>query len=351
MMRRWICFLVLVGIAVLSGIGPATARPASPAADSFVQTRVLYAPTMPFHITDIRPDPTGDPVLYEDKSDFETRTVTILQPYRSGQPLTDRPVVFFVHGGGWTDGYAAWYTDLLTPTLVLEMGWVVVNVDYRLTSDQVFLADAHCPSRELCDEANATKAAWYPDNLQDVALAFDWTVQNITAYGGDRQNIFMFGHSAGAHLVSLLATHPDYRALRPSMRGVISMSGAYLLKDLNMSIFGAAIDQTFHGGHTGNDAVLGEASPAAYALLGETLPPFYILHCQFDLPSLPDQAISFRSRLETLGLDVDWDYLLSYSHESEMTAIADANEAVTQQIVEYIQSHVRKTVHLPLILR
>lgn len=312
----------------------------APAAYETVTTRRPYLPAEPFHITDMR---------YPDKSDFETRSVIIYQPYQGGRPLDDRPVVFFVHGGGWVDGYADWYTDILTPVLTAQQGWVVVNVDYRLTSDQVFVADEHCPTYIACDPANATKAAWYDDNLQDVAAAFEWTVQNIETYGGDAQNIFLFGHSAGGHLISLLATHDDYAALRSHMRGVISLSGAYSLKELD-PLFYPVLDQTFRGGHA-DEVALDEASPGARVHAGQTLPPFYILHCQYDLPSLPEQAISFRNKLEVLGHKVDWDYLLGYTHVTEMTAIADGQEAVTQSIVEYIETHTRETTYLPLIMR
>ncbi len=304
-----------------------------------VTTQTAYLPGEPVHITDVR---------YPDKSDFETRTVTIYQPYQGGQSLHDRPVVFFVHGGGWVDGYADWYTDILTPVLTAQQGWVVVNVDYRLTSNQVFLADAYCLIYDTCDTANATKAAWYNDNIEDVAAAFEWTVQNIATYGGDTQNIFLFGHSAGGHLISLLATHDDYRPLRDHMRGVISMSGAYNLKELN-ALFYSALDQTFQGGHTAAGA-LDEASPRMYVQSGEPLPPFYVLHCQYDLLSLPEQAISFRNQLEALGYAVDWDYLTDYTHTTEMTAIADSQATVTQSIVEYIETHIRKTIYLPLIV-
>ena len=124
-----------------------------------VTTQVLYLPAEPFHITD---------VCYPDRSNFETRTVIIYQPYRDGRPLHNRPVVFFVHGGGWVDGYADWYTDTLTPVLTAQQGWGVVNVDYRLTSDQVFLADEHCPTYDTCDPANAVKAAWYDSGYTHV---------------------------------------------------------------------------------------------------------------------------------------------------------------------------------------
>lgn len=300
----------------------------------------LYNLVEPFRITDVR---------YPDKSDFETRTIIISQPYQGGEPLHNRPVVFFVHGGGWVDEFADWYTDILTPTLTAEQGWVVVNVDYRLTSDQVFLADEHCPTYDTCDPTQATKAAWYDDNLQDVAAALTWTVQNIHAHGGDARNIFLFGHSAGGHLVSLLATHEAHRALRDHVRGVISMSGAYDLNELN-PLFYPVLDQTFRGGHA-DETALDEASPSTYVRAGEVLPPFYILHCQYDLPSLPEQAIGFRNRLEALGYPVEWDYLPDYTHVSEMAAIADGQETVTRLVVSYVQSHLRKTLTLPLVLR
>lgn len=67
-------------------------------------------------------------------------------------------------------------------------------------------------------------------------------------------------------------------------------------------------------------------------------------------PSLPEQAIGFRNKLEALGYEVDWDYLLGYTHVTEMTAIADGQETVTQSIVQYITMHVRGTVYLPLVL-
>jgi acetyl esterase/lipase len=313
---------------------------AESAAYDIIATQIMYHPSEAFHITDMR---------YADRSDFETRTVTVYQPYQSGQPLHDRPVIFFVHGGGWVDGYADWYADIVTPVLTAQQGWVVVNVDYRLTSDQSFLADEHCPTYDTCDPANAVKSAWYNDNIQDVAAAFDWTAQNIAAYGGDAQNIFLFGHSAGGHLVSLLATHDDYRALRAHMRGVISMSGAYDLNKLN-AIFDAALDQTFQGGHT-DEVALDEASPGGYLRAGETLPPFYVLHCELDLPSLPEQSLGFRNSLEQLGYPVEWDFLQGYTHVTEMTSIADDQEVVTQSIVKYIETHVRKTIYLPLVIK
>ena len=146
-----------------------------------------------------------------------------------------------------------------------------------------------------------------------------------------------FGHSAGGHLASLLTVHPSYANLRPAIRGLVSMSGAYALEGLNMAVFGSALDQTFHGGHQDNSAELAEASPATYVASGMALPPVYLLHAQGELPSLSEQTLGFKARLEAAGLPVRHDYLPGYTHTTEMEAIADVNAQPTALIVAFIE--------------
>jgi len=57
--------------------------------------------------------------------------------------------------------------------------------------------------------------AVHPTHVQDVALAFNWVYRNIAEYGGDPDNIYVFGQSAGGHLVSLLATDSTYLQAKP----------------------------------------------------------------------------------------------------------------------------------------
>ncbi|MBC7251457.1 MAG: hypothetical protein H5T62_14390 [Anaerolineae bacterium] len=100
-----------------------------------------------------------------------------------------------------------------------------------------------------------------------------------------------------------------------------------------------------------DEAALDEASPLTYVRAEETLPPFYVLYCENDMRSLPEQAIAFRDQLEAEGHDVEGDYLAGYTHVNEMTAIASSEETVTQLIIEYIETHIRKTIYLPLVVR
>ncbi|HFD38867.1 MAG TPA: alpha/beta hydrolase [Anaerolineae bacterium] len=353
-MRSWgimlavgLLLTVLIGVAALGTAvqadAPAARWAAGPPSGAADTTYTIVSNTLPY-TTPILIDDSR----YYDKTCFNIRTLTVYRAVRGGVPLENQPVIFFVHGGGWTDGYMSWY-DFVSRAFTGEMGWVTVVIDYRLTANEVTLSEG-CAALQPAHALTATKAAWYPDNIRDVAAALQWTVDHIAEYGGNPDQIIVFGHSAGGHLVSLLATHPAYAALRPAIKGVVSMSGAYSVKDMS-SIFNEAINQTWRGGIT-DTAALDEGSPTTYVTAGASLPPFYLLHCQFDLPSLPEQAIVFDNKLDLLGFAVERDYLPGYPHVSEITA----TEFITAEPTVLIVGFVRKTlwpykVYLPLAVR
>ncbi len=285
----------------------------------------------PFLITDIRKDSS-----YWGINSFNIQNLSVYRAKNENGFLPPQPVVFFVHGGGWTDGYASWY-DFISLTLTGEAGWTVVNVDYRLTSDSVFVADENCPDRWHCDENLRKKAAWYPDNIEDVAKAFKWTLENISRNGGDSSKIFIMGHSAGGHLVSLFATDTAYSQLAKRIKGTISISGAYDIKNINPLLFKDVIDQTFHGGFENNDAELDSASPLFYVRQNKNIPPFFLIHCQFDLPSLPSQALQFKDTLSSYGIAVESDFLTGYNHMSEIVAFSEQGTPPVTSVENYIK--------------
>jgi acetyl esterase/lipase len=213
----------------------------------------------------------------------------------------------------------------------------------------VFVADQYCPDVEHCDPDHRTKAAWYPDNIEDVAMALQWTLAHIDAYSGDSGQIVIFGHSAGGHLVSLLATHEDNAALRPKIRGVVSLSGAYDLNSLNHFFWDSIVNQTFSGGFSNKD-LLTDGSPSAWLTPTLNPPPFYLLYCQLDAPSLPEQANAFHDDLDALGFANDLSYLAGYDHVSEMAAIADSEAKPTRLIIAWIEKTLGPRVFLPLTL-
>ena len=298
----------------------------------------LYGPS--FRTTDIR---------VTDRESYETHALTIYRPFDGHALLENRPVILLVHGGGWTNGYRDQY-EFAALSFTGVQGWVTVVIDYRLTSDQVFIADAYCPDVETCNQpenvARRTKAAWYPDNLADVGMALQWVVNHIDEHGGDPHRIVLFGHSAGGHLVSLVGMHEDYAALRPSIRGVVSLSGAYDLNELTPLFWKTIVDQTFPNGFA-NTELLTDASAMTYLDRIEGPPPYYLLYCQWDAPDLADQAQTFDAALTTSGIVHDLTYLPGYDHVSEMAALADADALPTQHIITWIDQLLRPRIYLP----
>lgn len=139
----------------------------------------------------------------------ERQKLDIYWPDEANLKKTDAekaPVVIFYHGGSWKDGEREGYAFL--GRALANRGYVTVIADYRKTPDVIF-----------------------PAFVNDTANAFVWTEKNIARYGGDPSNIFMMGHSAGAHLAMLVTLNPQYlNALGsdPSrIKGMIGLAGPY----------------------------------------------------------------------------------------------------------------------------
>ncbi len=92
----------------------------------------------------------------------------------------DVPVIVYFHGGALLMGNKSWGEDI--GTKVAESGIGLVSVNYRLS-----------PEFE------------HPTHVNDVAAATAWVINNIAAYGGNPQRVYIAGHSAGAYLAALLA--------------------------------------------------------------------------------------------------------------------------------------------------
>ncbi len=97
------------------------------------------------------------------------------------------PVVIWVHGGGWRNGDKDNQAGINLCQSWANSGLVTVGLDYRLTP-----------------------AVVHPAHVEDVAAGIDWVHNNISKYGGDPKRVFLLGHSAGAHLVALVATAPSF---------------------------------------------------------------------------------------------------------------------------------------------
>ncbi|MDE1907687.1 MAG: alpha/beta hydrolase, partial [Rhodospirillales bacterium] len=97
------------------------------------------------------------------------------------------PVVVFYYGGSWQDGDKAMYR--FVGATLAENGVVTIIPNYRLYPDTLF-----------------------PGFLQDSAAAFAWAHAHAADYGGNPDQIFVMGHSAGAYNAAMLALDPEWLA-------------------------------------------------------------------------------------------------------------------------------------------
>lgn len=112
------------------------------------------------------------------------------------------PVMVWIHGGAYVIG--ANNQPAYNGTSLAQNGVVVVNMNYRLGAFGFF---AH-PALE---RANSNGAVNF--GLLDQIAALKWVQQNIAAFGGDPNNVTIFGESAGGQSVLALFASPLARGL------------------------------------------------------------------------------------------------------------------------------------------
>jgi para-nitrobenzyl esterase len=114
-----------------------------------------------------------------------------------------RPVMVWIHGGGWTRGSGS--TPTYDGAVLAKKGVVVVTANYRLG---VFGFLAHS---ELTRES-ATRASGNYAILDHIA-ALRWVQKNIAAFGGDPSRVTIFGESAGSWSVNVVQASPLAKGL------------------------------------------------------------------------------------------------------------------------------------------
>jgi acetyl esterase/lipase len=259
-------------------------------------------------------------------------------------------VVLFVHGGGWMGGdkdFFGLYRGV--GRYLARHGIVAVLANYRLSP-----------------------AVRHPEHIRDVARAFAWTRRHAAEYGGDPDTILLCGHSAGAHLVSLLVTDDRYLKNpelklgpedRSAIKGVAAVSGVYripLPEEFNNLAAGllhqlleqAGVDPHEAAGMSGlllaagnglnpfrrafgdDPKVCKDASPANHVHPG--LPPFLLMYAERELPGLADMAQEFATALRRAGNTVELLAMPGRSHSKILFHLVDADDPVGGALLTFI---------------
>ncbi|MBX2859662.1 MAG: alpha/beta hydrolase [Vampirovibrio sp.] len=200
------------------------------------------------------------------------------------KPNKPLPVHVYVHGGAWTIGdkrhvvpkRAHFYTD---------KDIILVALNYRLSP-----------------------AIHHPAHIQDIAAATHWIVQHIQEYGGDPTNMVLSGHSAGAHLVALLGTHPNYLAQQSLpqtlFKAIVPVDTAAYNLTLPPGTHERPLITRMKQGAFGTDPnTLTDASPIHQVRPNVTLSPFH-LFVTHNRPEAVSQTSHFAQALQLKGHSV-----------------------------------------------
>ncbi len=200
-------------------------------------------------------------------------------PQQAKRPV---PLVVYIHGGAWggldrTEGFA---------NELLQHGFALACVDYRLTNEAVF-----------------------PAQVQDCKAAVRWLRAHAAEYGYGADKIGAIGDSAGGHLVAMLGVTPDDPDLEGDegnpgvssrVQAVADYFGPTDLIALGASATTGPIPQLLGGPVDQNKEKARQASPLF--LVTAAACPFVIVHGDSDKLVPIQQSIDFYNALQKAGV-------------------------------------------------
>ena len=174
--------------------------------------------------------------------------------------LAPRPVLLFVHGGGFVGGDKGGPGRPLYDNIgrfAAETGFIGVTMTYRLAPDHV-----------------------WPTGGEDVALALQFLTANVADYGGDADRLTVFGHSAGGAHVGTFLADEHLRGLVPGLRAAVLSSSIYEPSTLR--------DESYSSYYGSSPEELGDES--SIPGLSTCDVPLLVVVAEFDPPDFHRQA-------------------------------------------------------------
>jgi len=245
-----------------------------------------------------------------------------LDLYRPRDPAGPCPILFQIHGGGWTIGKK---DEQALPLMyhLAARGWLCVAANYRLSP-----------------------RATFPEHLIDVKRALAWTKAHAAAYGGDPRFVVVTGGSAGGHLAALVALtandpeyQPGFESADTAVQACVPFYGVYDFLDrhgvrgkASMAPFLARL--VMKSSPEAARAEWDKASPIAR--VHADAPPFFVIHGTHDSLAFVEDTRHFVAALRAVSRQpVVYAELPGVQHAFDIfhsTRSAHAVEAVTRYV-------------------
>ncbi|CAF2141383.1 unnamed protein product [Rotaria magnacalcarata] len=292
---------------------------------------------------------------------------TLLSPADEEEPQKKVPIIVHIHGGGWVRGSRTheWRGGPTIGRTSAKEGFVGVVASYRLARISpisfftwsfifgliILITSLAILSWQLITGYVAFMIVAYaykflykvriPVNLEhmadDLCRALVYVRDHIHEHcpQADTNQIFLTGHSAGAHLISLLVldkTHFERHNFdSSSIRGVIVMSGIYSLSNPTHDSHNNIRNLMFRILYESSlmypeGKTMYEYSPIEYIKADSTLPPFLVMSARFDM-GLEIDAQRFVEKLRQHNYQVEYYVIGGITTHGTIASRFSKNEA------------------------
>jgi acetyl esterase/lipase len=277
-------------------------------------------------------------VTYATNRGFRPLKLDLYLPPDRARP---RPLVLWVHGGGWAQGdqrgggiatpaYQDWPPVLAT---LAGRGYVVAAVTYRLSGE-----------------------AKFPAAIHDVKASVRWLRANAAAFGIDPSRVVVWGGSAGGQLAALLGTSCNVAELEGTpvrgaeasscVQGVVDFYGPTDFSQMDAQLIPGGQQ---HGTPTSAEsAYLGCTLPQCppdkvrlanpIAFVDRSDPPFLIMHGDADTAVPPKQSQILYDALKAQGVKAELEFVPGANH-----IFAGATDAQGKMILDKVFAFIDQT--------
>ncbi|KAM0227397.1 hypothetical protein ACHAPO_011583 [Fusarium lateritium] len=235
----------------------------------------------------------GTDIVFGDK---ESQRLSFWEPTSKSRKA---PIIVFVHGGSWAIGTYLDSVGSVKVKYLNDLGYAFASVDFALI-----------PSVTV------------EEQVQEVADAVSYLMQNSEALGIDPDSVVLMGHSSGAHVVSLVGTDASYAQKAGfdigRLRGIIALDGSnYNAAASIADNTGSIVTNMLHA--LGNNPERLQAMSPTLHAAGPNARAFLLLHVQRkgDIR----QAVEFSAALKAAGTGVNLHVFEGEGFEGHVTLL------------------------------
>lgn len=229
------------------------------------------------------------------------------------KPDAPMPVVVYIHGGGFVRGFKNTDLDNLEGAYgniadyFARHGMIGVNATYRL----------------------APMHPW-PAGAEDVGSMVAWLRDNVAGYGGDPDQIFLFGQSAGAVHAATYVFYPELHTVADSgVAGAALFSGVY-----NVERMPSGASKPYYGD---DPSLYAARSPANQ--VGNSQVPLFIVIAEYDPAMMELQGIELLQRVaERDGHSPRFTRLKGHNHLSEALHLNTGEETIGPELLDFVRT-------------